>query len=295
MLTLAGPRRPTRALAFCPRTGRLAAAGDDHLLRVWQPPAPEPASTSSSCPGPLVSLAYHPAGSRVAAGTRGGAIVFWEPTSAQLEAHRVPSGGPAVCAAFTACGGAALGGLRSVQYDDDLARLVCVYPAPLPPVMLPWDGELEAAAFCPSRDLFALARPDRGLELWETLRPRREPIAWMPARVEALAFSPGDGRRLACAAGRVVELFDLDEPGRRLRCVGHRAVIEALAFAPGGRSLLSGGGDGVRLWDALCGRQLAAWDWGLGPVFAVAFAPDGMTAAAAGRKPGVVIWDIDEG
>ena len=36
-----------------------------------------------------------------------------------------------------------------------------LYPAPLPPVLLPWDGELEAAACCPSRDRFALARGPR--------------------------------------------------------------------------------------------------------------------------------------
>jgi hypothetical protein len=30
-------------------------------------------------------------------------------------------------------------------------------------------------------------------------------------------------------------------------------------------------------------------------VFALAFAPDGMTAACGGEKSGIVIWDVDEG
>jgi hypothetical protein len=37
----------------------------------------------------------------------------------------------------------------------------------------------------------------------------------------------------------------------------------------------------------------AVYDWGLGKVRAVAFAPDGMTAVAAGDNRKVLIWDVE--
>jgi WD40 repeat protein len=70
--------------------------------------------------------------------------------------------------------------------------------------------------------------------------------------------------------------------------------VTSLAFAPDGRTLLSGSFDRtVKTWDVASGREQSSFDWQLGRVNAVAFAPDGMTAAAAGQSGGIIIWDID--
>jgi WD40 repeat protein len=72
--------------------------------------------------------------------------------------------------------------------------------------------------------------------------------------------------------------------------------VLALAFAPDGRALLSGGADrAVRLWDLAAGRERAAWSWEVGRVLALAVSSDGMTAAAGGEKSALVVWDMDEG
>jgi WD40 repeat protein len=106
-----------------------------------------------------------------------------------------------------------------------------------------------------------------------------------------VAFSP-DGQTLALTAQEFVHLWDVVR--RRLTILeGHEADVWSLAFAPDGRTLVTGGHDGtVRLWDVSDGGERACFDGGVGIIDSVAFSPDGMTVAAGG-KTGIVVWDAE--
>ena len=70
--------------------------------------------------------------------------------------------------------------------------------------------------------------------------------------------------------------------------------MNAGVFSPDGRRILTGAHDGaLRVWDAADGSPVKSFDWQIGPVTAVAFAPDGLTCAAAGLNGNVVVWDVD--
>jgi WD40 repeat protein len=69
--------------------------------------------------------------------------------------------------------------------------------------------------------------------------------------------------------------------------------VPARAFSPDGRRLAIGTADGlVTSFDPLSGRAGTAFDFGVGAVHSLAYAPDGLTLAVAGHG-GLVVVDVE--
>jgi WD40 repeat protein len=66
-------------------------------------------------------------------------------------------------------------------------------------------------------------------------------------------------------------------------------------FSRDDRYLATSHRDGtISIWDATEGQRVRTYSWNIGPLEAVAFAPDGLTCAAGGSEGRIVLWDIDE-
>jgi WD40 repeat protein len=122
----------------------------------------------------------------------------------------------------------------------------------------------------------------------DRLRGTSAPLA---ARLDVAAYgmrATDDLRtRLTTDAGRVLST----------RLPGHEDTGSAVAFAPDGRTLASGGHDGtVRLWDTAGAGPGEALGEPLrltgGTVGAVAYSPDGALLVAAGEGGAVRFWDV---
>ncbi|SLM37484.1 prolyl oligopeptidase [Lasallia pustulata] len=77
---------------------------------------------------------------------------------------------------------------------------------------------------------------------------------------------------------------------------GHSGPVNAVAFSPDGKQLVSGSHDEtVRIWDAAMGVKLQTLEGHSGPVYAVAFSPDGKQLASGSFDKTVWIWDAATG
>jgi WD40 repeat protein len=115
---------------------------------------------------------------------------------------------------------------------------------------------------------------------------------WQQA-VTHLAFSPGGGV-LAGTAGPRLRAWDLTA-GREL-AVHKRGPkhFQGLSFSHDGRFLATVSNDAtVRLWDAQTWAERSRITWDIGALLNIAFAPDGLRAAAGSDKGHIVIWDVE--
>ncbi len=80
-----------------------------------------------------------------------------------------------------------------------------------------------------------------------------------------------------------------------MTATGHMTAVTSVAFSPDSRRLLSGSLNVLNLWDAVTGRELAAWQGHDGWARAVAVSPDGRKALSAGDDKIIRVWDLEAG
>lgn len=123
--------------------------------------------------------------------------------------------------------------------------------------------------------------------------PNNKEIDVQVAGIQAVAFSP-DARHLALGRGSDIVLLDTHHWQEIATLSQHSATVNSLSYSPDGRLLLSGGDDeSVRMWNLSQERELQSFNWELGAITQVTFAPDGMRAAAGGKGQ-IIIWDVED-
>jgi WD40 repeat protein len=171
------------------------------------------------------------------------------------------------------------------------------------------------------------------LRLWDVRAAReRAVLHGQISSVRCVAFSP-DSKTLASGSGvwddqkkdwlgNELRLWDVAQGRVKVVLPNQPSTIWTLAFSPDGRSLASGGGDGLlRLRDALTGQERAAFQAqgstnteirymrdpktgqgldvrGHGPtgaVWSLAYSSDGRTLASGGADGAVRTWDVAGG
>jgi WD40 repeat protein len=312
--TLPGSPREVIALAFSRDGKRLAAAGLQREVLLWDVDIRGPPKTLGGLPGPASAVAFHPSADQLAVGCGDrlhpetpGAVVLIDLAGGRPVHTWEKLGGAVYGVAFHPAGrqlAAALDDMTAVVWNpadgklirtleghkvrdlgNDLARLLRLRNPG-------GDGDSKTfqlmtavcdVAYSPDGTILATASADSTIKLWDsasgkelrTLRGHHQPVL-------CLAFS-SSGKFLASGSlDQTVWLWSIPG-GEAVRVYhGHREQVAALAYHPDRICLASGGGDGkVILWDPNQLQDSWLWRYHAANVFAVAFRPDGGQLAAA--------------
>ncbi|WP_159053416.1 NB-ARC domain-containing protein [Streptomyces regalis] len=293
---------PVRALAVSPHGDWFATVADDGRACLWDAADGRPQSKWQAHAQPVTALALSADGTGLVTGSQDGTVKMWEvgKTSpvAVLREHEkpveavamAPDGTLVVCGSEVPCQVVRRGarvdhctlGATSLAFAPDGTWLAYGTAG----------GSVRIEDLVPGRRHRSLARS-------ATAHAARYPGTASPGPVRALAVSP-DGKYLAVAGedGKevIVEVFEprlkntimYEPPDSAVYTLfGHTGEVQALAYTPDGRYLISGAADAtVRLWEPTRGIRIDQRpDRREDPaVLSVAFSPDGTSIATAGPR-----------
>jgi WD40 repeat protein len=259
----------TTAVVLSP-AGRLVACADETVVRVWDVAAGKdlvkialPADDNGLG---AVCLAQFSADEKVlATGDWSGAVRLWDAaTGKALRTLAAPAkdGGPEgtilTALEFSPDGRKLLtvrtlsrvfplpGGPGGRPAEEPRSHL-CVWDTATGAVVRRWQAPpgVLGAAFTPDGQGVVTAAAD-GVTLWEVATGQER---FRAGGAAAVRCSP-DGRVLAAAGGSIIRLLDLRTGKEFGRLRGHEAEVQALAFTPDSRALVSGSADSTGLvWE----------------------------------------------
>ena len=106
--------------------------------------------------------------------------------------------------------------------------------------------------------------------------------------INSIVFSP-DGKIIASASDdKTVRLWN-SHTGLLFQTLKHTAHVRDVVFSADGKTLISAGADGIRIWNSNTAELINFIEI---PAVSVVFSPDGRTFVS-GSSDGIRVWDVD--
>ena len=288
-------------VTFDPSGKRIASASNDRTVKLWDSSTGVELMTLRGHKGYVSSVAFSPDGKWIASCSGDGTVKLWDAT-ANHEYMRIPTGG---------------GTWQGVSFSPDGNRVLSGSrdPGGWVRVWDRWTGAELMTLRGSENDTIACAKfsPD-GKRIFGG-QIRRGTIWDVSTGEQLMSLSAEKGYLLATFSpdSKYLATWEADWSGephdntitiRKKRTgaalmtlKGHEAEVQAVAFSPDGRRVVSGDLDGtINQWSMETGEKLRAWRHE-GGVLTMALSPDGgrLVTGGTAAEPTVEVWDAETG
>lgn len=293
---------PVLHIAWSPDGKKIASAGADKTVQVWNATSKNPALTYRNHTKAVSAVAWSPDGSRIVSGSWDTTVQVWQArTGRKLLTHRGFSREVSAVAwspdgKYIASG--SWDATVQVRLAESGSRLLTYTGHTTPIHGLAWSpitsesGRLIASASGADMN----ADVDNTVQVWNAPGGNKALIYGEHFYfVKAVAWSP-DGRKIASASADTHVLVWSASTGESILAYrGHAGKVNAVAWSPNGRLIVSASDDRtVQVWDATTGETLFTYQGHTREVSSVAWSPGGTRIASAGYDTTVQIWNAEQ-
>ncbi|MCW5557201.1 MAG: protein kinase [Verrucomicrobiae bacterium] len=276
-------------VAVSPDGGRIAAATERGMLRLWNVADGTPATPPLASQDAIHDLAYSRDGRWIWEGAPAAWTRLLHAETGEPALPLFESAAPVVRSLVTPD----LSALIAVTIHGEVHFWSLPGREPRPAGARHRGVVWSARASADSRRLVT-ASGDHTTLVWDIASTRVLREFRSEKAAYSAAFSP-DGRRvLVGSADRTARVWDLATGHQVSEVMRHPGGVWYTEFSPDGRWLLTGDDEGyARLWDAASGLPIGNWMRSQGALKRVAFSPQGDRVVTSSRDGTVRLWPVE--
>ena len=290
-LTLRGHSHIIEAVRWSPDGTRLATAGKDKFIKIWNAVSGREIATWHPRGQEVQDLDWSPDGTRLVSGQGDASVRVWDAHLGREERTLKGHTGPVFGVRWNPDGTrlASCGEDGTVRIWDPAAR-----KAPL--VLTSQGGWSLSVAWSPDGSHLASSHFDKTVKVWDATTGRRVRDLIGRGRDLGRVRWSHDGSRIACGdQGGMIWVWDASDGQVVRNWVSGKFAVMPLAWHPQDRLLASGSYDGsVRVWDTTNGKETRCLAGHTDEVHELCWSPDGKRLASAGSDHTVRVWDADQ-